>query len=208
MKILNKKALVYVSMLTLIPAFASSFSPARAQAVMHPECGEATAGPREAVLADGTEIRVRLLETISSAWAEERQPLILEIVDDVMVGGEIVIARMARAEGTVVRAERRHGFGRRGKVTFSLDRAQAIDGQMLPLRNETSFRGNDRYSKAAVVTLLVGPFGIFVKGRDVEIPAGTELSAYVRGDRLVRLPDTACSASAEADLDEQAAALS
>ena len=202
MRTLNKKALVCVGMLTLIPALGSGFGSAPAQATTRSECNEPSAGaPREALLPDGTEIRVRLLVTVSSASAEERQPLLLEILEDVVVGGEIVVARAARAEGTVVRAQRRHGFGRRGKLALTVDRAQAVDGDMLPLGNKTSFRGDDRYSKAAVVTLIFGPFGIFVKGQDVEIPAGTELSAYVRGDRLVRLPNTACSASAEANLD-------
>ncbi len=204
MKTLNNKALVYVGMLTLIPALGSGFGSAPAQATTRLECNEPSAGaPREVLLPDGTEIRVRLLVTVSSASAEERQPLLLEILEDVVVGGEIVVARAARAEGTVVRAQRRRGFGRRGKLALTVDRAQAVDGDMLPLGNQTSFRGDDRYSMAAVVTILTGPFGIFVKGQEVEIPAGTELSAYVRGDRLVRLPNSDCPTSAEANLDGQ-----
>lgn len=204
MQTVNKKTLVSVSMWMLVAVLASGFSSARAQTAARSDCAQPAAGaPREALLPAGTEIRVRLLETVSSSSAVERQPLLLETLEDIVVDGEVVVASGARAEGTVVRAQRRHGFGRRGKMAFTVDRAQAVDGGMLPLTEETSFRGNDRYSKAAVVTLLFGPFGIFVKGRDVEIPAGTELSAYVRGARLVRLPNTACSARAEAHLDRQ-----
>ena len=37
------------------------------------------------------------------------------------------------------------------------------------------------------MTLLAGPFGILVKGKDVEIPAGTEYTIYLEGERSVRL---------------------
>ena len=39
----------------------------------------------------------------------------------------------------------------------------------------------------------LGPFGIFVKGSDVELPVGTEISAYLRSDRRIRLPGSGCA---------------
>ena len=194
MKNLNKKSLVGVGMMMLVAALGSNFGSTRAQAATRSECGQSTASSsREVLLPAGTEIRVRLLETVTSASAAERQPLLLETLDDIVIDGKVVVASGSRAEGTVVRSQRRHGFGRRGKLSFTIDRVQAVDGEMLPLGEETSFRGNERYNKAAVITLLFGPFGIFVKGGDVEVPAGTELSGYSRVERLVRLPKTDCS---------------
>lgn len=146
----------------------------------------ARASVREVLLRDGTEVRVRLLQPISSRSAEEGQAIAFETVEEVRVGGDVVVRRTAPAEGRIVRADSRHGFGRRGKLALAIDRVEAVDGSTVPLGTESSFRGDDRYSKAAVVTLLFGPFGILVKGQDVEIPAGTVLSGYVRGDRPVR----------------------
>jgi hypothetical protein len=140
----------------------------------------------EVLLRGGTEVRVRLLQPISSQSAEEGQAIALETVEEVRVGDEVVVRRMAAAEGRIVRADPRHGFGRRGKLALTIDRVEAVDGSTVPLGTESSFRGDDRYSKAAVVTLLFGPFGILVKGQEVEIPAGTVLTAYVRGDRSMR----------------------
>lgn len=205
MTTMNKKALIGFGVLTLSATLGSDLGFAQAHAVTISACNQPDAGAsREALLPAGTEIRVRLLETVSSASAQKRQPLLLEAFEDIVVDGEVVVAQGARVEGTIVRAQRRHGFGRRGKLAFSVDRALAVNGEMLPLAEETSFRGSDRYSKAAVVTLLFGPFGIFVKGQGVEIPAGTELSAYVRGDRLVRLPISDCSIPAETSSDGRA----
>jgi hypothetical protein len=147
----------------------------------------ARAGAGEVLLRDGTEVRVRLLEPVSSQFAEEGRLIAFETVEEVREGDDVVVHRLARAEGRIVRADSRHGFGRRGKLALAVDRVEAADGSTVPLGTESSFRGEDRYSKAAVVTLLFGPFGILVKGQDVEIPAGTVLSAYVRGDRPVRV---------------------
>ena len=96
----------------------------------------------------------------------------------------------ASGHGTVIAAQHRKGFGRRGKLDFTLDTIEAVNGQMIPLRVSKSLRGQDKYGKAGVVTLLVGPFGILVKGKDIEAPAGTEYTIHVDGERRVRLSES------------------
>jgi hypothetical protein len=36
-----------------------------------------------------------------------------------------------------------------------------------------------------VVTILIGPLGALVKGKDVEVAAGTAFTIYIDGDRKV-----------------------
>ena len=109
--------------------------------------------------------------------------------DDIgLVGApEVVIARGASARGTVLRAERRKSFGRQGKLDFSIDCVETVDGQNVRLRYQREMRGKSRHATAGVVTYLTGPFGFFVKGRDTEIRAGTEYSIFIDGERTVRL---------------------
>ncbi len=99
--------------------------------------------PHEVVIPEGTRVELRLKQTVSSASAEPQQTILFEAADDVVVDGFKVIEKGAEGTGTILQARPRKGFGRQ-----------------------------DRYNKAGIVTLFVGPFGIFVKGRDVEVPMG------------------------------------
>lgn len=137
---------------------------------------------------DGTVVRLRLKQTVSSATAQERELLLFEAVEDVEVGGVTVIAGGAEGRGRVLRSQHRKSFGRRGRLEFSIEAVEAVDGQPIRLRAHPEHLGKDLYGTAGVVTLLTGPFGVFVKGKDVEVPAGTEYTIYIDGERRVNLP--------------------
>ena len=143
--------------------------------------------PNEVLVNDATELRLRLEHPVSSATAMVNQALSFEVTEDVMVDGRVVIAKGAEAQGTVTRAQHRKGFGRRGKLEFTISVVEAVDGQKLRLEASQALRGKDLYGTAGVVTILTGPFGVFVKGKDVEIPAGTEYVVYTAGERRVRV---------------------
>lgn len=144
-----------------------------------------TAG--ELVIPDGTEITVRLLRSLSSADARLDDPVKFESVEAVEIDGVTVIAKGAEARGRVLLAESKKSFGRKGKLDFSIDVVEAVDGQNISLRYSREMRGKNKAATAGVVTWLTGPFGFFVKGKDVEIPSGTEYTIYIDGDRTIRL---------------------
>ena len=65
-------------------------------------------------------------------------------------------------------------FGRSGKLDLTIDYVKSVDGQNLNLRSTREIKGDDSYGKAGVVTLLAGPLGFLVKGKNMEMDAGTE----------------------------------
>jgi len=86
------------------------------------------------MLPEGTKVRVRLEQTISSATAEEGQVVDLAVSDAVKVNDIVVIAEGARVTGTVTQAREKRRMGRAGKLDFSIDRVKMVDNQWLPLR--------------------------------------------------------------------------
>ena len=143
------------------------------------------------ILPAGTEVRLEMRGQLSSAQARENQRVFLDVVEDVVLDGRVVITRGSTASGTVTRAQRRRGFGRNGRLDFTIDAVKAVDGRNIRLRTNRSHRGKDRYVKAGVVTLITGPFGALVKGKDIEIPTGTEYVLYIDPDQEIELPQTA-----------------
>lgn len=158
--------------------------------------------PTTVLVRDGSELVLRLRQAVSSATAQVEDAVLFEVAEPVVVEGVTVIEQGAEARGKVTLVQHKKGFGRRGKLDFSIDIVRASDGQNIRLRAERSLRGTDSFSKAAVVTILTGPFGIFVKGKDVEAVAGSEYRVYIDGDRRVAVAAPP-SANAEWQLSRQ-----
>ena len=118
--------------------------------------------------------------------AQPEQRIEFTASEPVVVHGVTVIEKGAPAVGHVTEAQPAKGFGRKGKLNFSIDTVQSTSGENIRLRSSKTATGSDSYGKAGVVTLLTGPFGALVKGKDIEVPAGTEFTIYIDGDRKVR----------------------
>jgi len=73
-------------------------------------------------LPEGTSIRVRIDSDLGSNISQPGDTFTATVADDVMKGGEVVIAKGARAEGTVVDAKALGRFKGRAALVVKLDR--------------------------------------------------------------------------------------
>ena len=135
---------------------------------------------------DGTEVKLLLKNPVSSATAQPEQRIEFTASEAVVVHGVTVIEKGAPAVGHVTEAQPAKGFGRKGKLNFSIDTVASTSGENIRLRSSKTATGSDSYGKAGVVTLLTGPFGALVKDKDIEVPAGTAFTIYIDGDRKVQ----------------------
>lgn len=100
------------------PAYNQPGSPASQQAA-----APATPPPPAVVnLPEGTSIRVRLDSDLGSNISHAGDTFTATVADDVMKGGEVVIAKGARAEGTVVDAKALGRFKGGAALVVKLDR--------------------------------------------------------------------------------------
>ena len=139
------------------------------------------------IIPDGTEVRLRLLHTVSSAAAKVDETIRFEAAEDVLVNDKVVIAAGAQGTGTVTEARGKKSFGRRGRLNFTIDLVKAVDGQSIRLRTAKKLEGDESHVKAGVVTYLAGPFGALVKGKDVVVEAGTTYTIFIDGQRRITL---------------------
>jgi len=128
---------------------------------------------------EGTKVRLRLEQTVSSATAETGETLEFVVTQGVEIGGTVVIADGARATGTINKALERRTFGRSGRFDFSIDRVMAIDRKWIPLRYTlTKEKGVGRAITTTIVTATTGPFGLLLKGKDISVLKGTTFEAF------------------------------
>lgn len=148
--------------------------------------------PRPAIpntLMDGTEIKLRLAETISSADAHVGQTVPFEVIEDISVQGVTVIPKGAAALATVTTAEAKKRMGRGGKLDVNIDSTRLTTGEKIQLRAVKNTKGGGHVgvmTGAMVATGIVffpaAPLFLFMHGKDITIPKGTEISAFVQGD--------------------------
>ena len=145
--------------------------------------------PKGFVLEDGTPIHLVLSQTISSADAQIGQLVEFEVVDDVLVDGIVVVPKGGPAWATVTVAQAKRRMGRGGKLDMNIDKVRLVDGEKSLLRAVKAAQGGGHtgaMTGAIVATSLIlwpaAPFFLFMHGKDISIPKGTAITAFVQGD--------------------------
>ena len=140
-------------------------------------------------LLDGTPVKLRLSETISSADAKVGQEIPFEVVEDISVDQVIVLPKGATAIANVTEADHKKSMGRAGKLNISISYARLKDQEKVALRATKDSKGGGHVGAmtgAMVATAIVffpaAPLFLFMKGKDISIPQGTEITAFVEGD--------------------------
>jgi hypothetical protein len=148
-----------------------------------------TAPPPPNTLLDGTAVKLRLAETISSSSAKTGQQIPFEVTEDVIVQGVTVLPKGAQALATVTDASTKKSMGRGGKLDVNVDSARLADGEKVQLRAVQDNKGGGHtgaMTGAMVATAIVffpaAPLFLFIHGKDITIPKGTEVTAFVQGD--------------------------
>jgi hypothetical protein len=163
--------------------------------------------PAPHTLLDGTPVKLRLSQTISSADAKVGQEIPFEVVEEVKVEDTVVLPKGATAIATVTEADHKKSMGRAGKLNISISYARLADQEKVALRAVKDSKGGGHVGAmtgAIVATSIVffpaAPLFLFIHGKDITIPQGTEITAFVEGDMHLEMTrfGTAPSSSASA----------
>jgi hypothetical protein len=134
-------------------------------------------------------VKLRLGENLTSATAKAGDQVPFEVTEEVDVDGVPVIAKGGQALATVTDASPKKSMGRGGKLDVNVDSVRLIDGEKLQLRAVQDNKGGGHVGAmtgAMVATSIVffpaAPLFLFIHGKDIVIPQGTEVTAFVQGD--------------------------
>jgi hypothetical protein len=141
------------------------------------------------ILQDGTPIKLRLSENLSSETARVGDTVSFEVLEDVEAGGLIVIKQGSAALATITQAQAKRRMGKGGKLDVNIDYVRLVTGDKVPLRAVRENKGASStggMTTGIVVTSIVffpaAPLFLFMKGKEVTIPKGTEVTSYVHSD--------------------------
>ncbi|MCC6486015.1 MAG: hypothetical protein IT364_00815 [Candidatus Hydrogenedentes bacterium] len=156
-----------------------------------PGAGSGTGSPstEPVQLPDGTPLKLRLTRNLSSADAKTGETVDFEVLEEVKVDDILVIARGASAMATVTEAQPKRRMGRGGKLNVNIDYVRLLSGEKAALRAIRETKGGGHTGAmtggmvaTAIVFFPAAPLFLFMHGKDITIPKGTEVTAYINGD--------------------------
>ena len=145
--------------------------------------------PTGFVLEDGTPVKLRINRTVSSADAHVGDTVDFEVLEDITVNATLVIPKGGLAFATVTGAQAKRRMARGGKLDINIDYVRLASGDKAALRAVKDLKGGGHTGAmvggmvaTSIVFFPAAPFFLFMHGKDISIPKGTEITAYVNGD--------------------------
>jgi hypothetical protein len=140
--------------------------------------------PTKLVLKEGTDVKLKFAQDLSSKTAVDDDPVNLVLDEDLKVGDVTVVKAGTKALGTITHAKKAGMMGKGGELNMRLEYLVATDSRMR-LRGTKGKEGEGKVGAAVALTVLFGPIGLIKHGKNVEIKQGTPLVAYVDQDYAV-----------------------
>lgn len=140
-----------------------------------------------------TVFKIALNEDVGTKTNEEGDSVSFTVEEDVVVGNVLVLPKGAQGSGVVTKVVKPRSFGRSGSLDIAFDQVFSIDEEEIPTVLGPEAREKLKMEAAAVGAsavgaLALGPIGLvggfFVKGKDVEMPAGSTL--YIQTKEAVQ----------------------
>jgi hypothetical protein len=157
----------------------SAATPANANPTMSTPPTAASA--ERIVLKEGTEVPLVFATDLNSKTAVDDDTVNMTLAEDLKVGDLIVVKKGAPALATVTNAKKARVMGKAGELSIRLEYLKS-DDQRLRLRGSKGKEGEGKVGATVALTVLFGPIGLIKHGKNVDIPPGTPLTAYVDQD--------------------------
>ncbi|TNJ32814.1 hypothetical protein [Arenimonas terrae] len=156
----------------------------------------------------GTELAFEMVDSLSSKTSQRGDRFSLKLTEPLTLDGQRLVPAGTLAVGEVVHADRAKAGGQAGELVLAA-RYLDWDGRQLPLKAFRTGLGRNRTDTAMGVMIAAGVAGFLVRGGQIEIAAGSPITATLR--EAVELPVlapvvTTEPATAEADGESAATA--
>lgn len=158
-----------------------------APTALSPPMTQAEAPKTSVHLPEGTQVRVRFEEPISSATAATGDTFSISTDEEIRLADGTVLPVGYRGKGEVTAAEKNGMLGKAGQLSVRLTYVK-IGGLRVRVRATKGAEGASGVTSTVVLTALFGPLGLIKHGHNVVIQKGQTLTAYVDEDIDLPLP--------------------
>jgi hypothetical protein len=147
--------------------------------------GQPPAPAERIVVPEGTDIKMKTLEALSSKTARVGDPVALEVTEDVRVNGRIVVPRGSKAHGEISLVKKSGVIGKAGDLVIRPNYVRVGD-MRIELRGTKDTEGASKRGEAITLAAISG-IGILKKGKNAQVPVGAQVIGIVIEDTLIPL---------------------
>ncbi len=148
-------------------------APSTVNVVANADCGCVSAG---------TAVELEIDQLLNSSVQKRGDKFPIKLHAPIMRGETVLVPAGTIGIGEIVHADRSRGGGKPGELLLAA-RFLDFQGTQIPLRAlKFGGQGKDRTNVALGTAIAVGVFAHFIRGNEIEIPAGTVVSAKLAQD--------------------------
>lgn len=144
----------------------------------------------------GTPVIIEIAEPLASSTNKRGDVFAITLVEPLLLDGVERLPRGIRGTGQIVHAAAARGGGAPGELLIAARTLETSQGQLLLRGFSLGAAGDDNTGMALGVSIAAGPFAMFIRGREIEIPAGTRGIARTKA---AARPVTSATPAAEPD---------
>ncbi|RFZ84795.1 hypothetical protein DYU05_04085 [Mucilaginibacter terrenus] len=142
-----------------------------------------TSTSNKKTLSEGSMITVSLLNAVSSKTNNSGDMLEFETSEPLIVGDRVILNKGLKVFGKITECAKARGMGKPGSLTFTIDYLTLEDGRIVKLTDhDIKETGKTTTGAAVTEAVLLTPFFLLKKGKNIEYPKGKTFKVFVAKD--------------------------
>ncbi len=125
-------------------------------------------------------LNVELIEAANSKTLKKNQQVEFRTTENLIINGVVVIPKGTVGMGYVYEVQKAGGFGRKGVLRIAGKEIKTLNNVTVPLRKGLEGKGKTDGGAVAVAAAVSLVGGLFMKGSNINYPAGTDFQVEVR----------------------------
>ena len=144
-------------------------------------------GVGKSTLSAHTPIIIRCVDTITTKEIVSGGTVNFAVVADIKdASGNVLIKSGTPVTAQISFSKSKGMIGKSGEVTVSDFSTTAVDGTYVPLSGSVSAKPDDKMTMSIVLSVLICPLFLLMKGEEAVVSAGTQKTAYTVTDVYVK----------------------
>ena len=141
----------------------------------------------KSTLSAHTPVIIRCTETITTKDIVSGDTVNFAVVQDIKDNsGNVLVKAGTPVTAQISFAKKRGMIGRAGEITIDDFHTTAVDGSYVQLSGSVSARPEDQMTMSIVLSVLICPLFLLMKGDEARVPVGTTKTAYTVADVYIK----------------------
>lgn len=134
-----------------------------------------------------TPIVIRCEETITTSNLVNGSTVNFSVLNDVKDPNGLILIKAGTPVSAQISFSKNKGMiGKSGELRISDFHTTAVDGTYIPLSGSVSAKPDDKMVMSIVLSVLICPLFLLIKGDEAQMPAGTTKTAYTVVETYVK----------------------